>query len=269
MLKQILSKLPQKSQKYDSLDSARIDSSNRTSNSGNGVQSLWLEWRQWSPIYFKDVSNLQKQNLFISKLNLCCDVSNFSDPDKTTAELDLKRQTLIELVDFVSSGSAMFNEPAIAIMCKMCAVNLLRVFPPKYRSNSASGEAKDEEPMFDPAWYNLQLVYDLLLRFISYSSLDAKVAKKYVDHSFILKLLDLFESEDPRERNCLKIILHRIYGKFIVHRSFVRKAVSNIIYRFVFEIEKHNGIAELLEIFGSIISGFSVPLNEKHKMFLS
>ncbi|XWS26076.1 hypothetical protein CRYUN_Cryun27aG0121900 [Craigia yunnanensis] len=38
MLKQILSKLPRKSQKYDSLDSAGIDSSNHTSNSGNGVQ---------------------------------------------------------------------------------------------------------------------------------------------------------------------------------------------------------------------------------------
>ncbi|XWS26075.1 hypothetical protein CRYUN_Cryun27aG0121800 [Craigia yunnanensis] len=162
----------------------------------------------------------------------------------------------------------MFNELAIATMCKICAVYLFRVFPPKYRSNSASGEADDEELMFDPAWSNLQLVYDLLLRFISYSSLDAKVAKKYVDHSFILRLLDLFEFEDPRERDCLKIILHRIYGKFMVHRPFVRKAVSNIIYRFVFETEKHNGITELLEIFGSIINGFDVPLNEEHKMFL-
>ncbi|MBA0597489.1 hypothetical protein Gorai_007293 [Gossypium raimondii] len=40
------------------------------------------------------------------------------------------------------------------------------------------------------------------------------------------------------------------------------------MYRFVFETERHNGIAELLEIFGSIISGFAVPLKEEHKMFL-
>ncbi|XWS15430.1 hypothetical protein CRYUN_Cryun34aG0000100 [Craigia yunnanensis] len=223
MLKQILSTLPRKSQKYDLLDSVGIDSSNHTSNSGNGFQytnigisissRLSVVKRVFSAVFpdsimagveavkpdlsFKDVSNPQKQNLFISKLNLCYDVSDFSDPDKTTAELDLKRHTLIEFFDFVSSGFAMFNEPAIATMCKMCAVNLFRVFPLKYRSNRASGEAKDEEPMFDPAWSNLQLVYDLLLRFISYSSLDAEVAKKYVDHSFILRLLDLIESEDP------------------------------------------------------------------------
>ncbi|XVF49244.1 hypothetical protein PTKIN_Ptkin03bG0253000 [Pterospermum kingtungense] len=294
MLKQILSKIPRKSQKSDSLDSAGIDSGNHTSNSskevqctniGNSISSrLSVVKRVSSAVFpssimagveavepnlsFKDVSNPQKQNLFISKLNLCCEVSDVSDPDKTTAEQDLKRQTLTELVDFVSSGSAKFNEPAIAAMCKMCAANLFRVFPPKYRSNSAGGEAEDDEPMFDPAWSSLQLVYDLLLRFVSYSSLDAKVAKKHVDHSFILRLLDLFESDDPRERDCLKTILHRIYGKFMVHRPFVRKAVSNIIYRFVFETERHNGIAELLEIFGSVISGFAVPLKEEHKIFL-
>ncbi|GLT28969.1 hypothetical protein SLA2020_038670 [Shorea laevis] len=294
MFKQILSKLPRKSSKSTSFDSTGLDSSNQTSNSGNGVQCtnvgsslssrLSVVKRVSSAVFpasimggveavephlsFKDVSNLQKQSLFVSKLNLCCEVSDLCDPAKDVAEQDLERQTLIELVDFVSSGCAKFNEQSMSAMCKMCAINLFRVFPPKYRSNGAIGEADDEEPMFDPAWSNLQIVYDLLLRFISYNSLDAKVAKKYVDHSFILRLLDLFDSEDPRERDCLKTILHRIYGKFMVHRPFIRKAVTNIIYRFVFETEKHNGIAELLEIFGSIISGFALPLKEEHKMFL-
>ncbi|KAF5482086.1 hypothetical protein F2P56_002681 [Juglans regia] len=289
MLKQILSKLPRKLPKADR-DSGGSDSGNTTTNLGSGFQctnvgsalssKLNVVKRVSSAVFptstatgveaveahlsFKDVSNSQKQNLFVSKLNLCCEVHDFNDPDKQ----DIKRQALIELVDFVSAGSAKFTEPAIAALCKMCAVNLFRVFPPKYRSNCAGGETEDEEPMFDPAWSLLQIVYDLLLRFISYSSLDAKVAKKYIDHSFILRLLDLFDSEDPRERDCLKTILHRIYGKFMVHRPFVRKAVSNIIYRFVLETERHNGIAELLEIFGSVISGFALPLKEEHKMFL-
>nr|GEW92682.1 hypothetical protein [Tanacetum cinerariifolium] len=46
-------------------------------------------------------------------------------------------------------------------------------------------------------------------------------------------------------------------------------SVNNIIFIFVFETEKHNGIAELLEIFGSVISGFALPLKKEHKMFLS
>ncbi|KAF6166128.1 hypothetical protein GIB67_023838, partial [Kingdonia uniflora] len=106
-----------------------------------------------------------------------------------------------------------------------------------------------------------------LLRFVASPETDAKIAKRYIDHSFVLRFLDLFDSEDQREREYLRTILHRIYGKFKVHRPFIRKAINNIFYRFIFETEKHNGVAELLEILGSIINGFALPL-EEHKLFL-
>ena len=44
--------------------------------------------------------------------------------------------------------------------------------------------------------------------------------------------------------------------------------INNIFYRFVYETERHNGVAELLEILGSIINGFALPLKEEHKIFL-
>ena len=34
------------------------------------------------------------------------------------------------------------------------------------------------------------------------------------------------------------------------------------------QTERHNGVAELLEILGSIINGFALPLKEEHKTFL-
>ncbi|EEF45956.1 serine/threonine protein phosphatase 2A 57 kDa regulatory subunit B' kappa isoform [Ricinus communis] len=286
MFKQFLSKLPRKSSKPESTESTRTESPSvqRCNNSSpaSGVKSNGPK-RTSSAVFpasvvagieplvpFKDVPSAERMNLFVSKVSLCCVTFDFTDPTKNTLEKDVKKQTLLELLDFVASGSMKFSEPAILAMCRMCAVNLFRVFQQNYRSNSISmSENEDnDEPMFDPAWPHLQIVYDLLLRFITSSCLDAKVAKKYIDHSFILRLLDLFDSEDPRERDCLKTILHRVYGKFMVHRPFVRKAISNIFYRFVFETEKHNGIAELLEIFGSIISGFALPLKEEHKIFL-
>ena len=218
---------------------------------------------------FKDVPNGEKPNLFVSKVSLCCVVFDFSDPNKNSAEKDFKRQALVDLVNYVESASSRFMEPMVAACCRMFAINLFRVFPPNCRSSSSGGgEGEEEEPMFDPAWPHLHLVYDLLLKFIGSSSLDAKVGKKYFDHTFIVRLLELFDSEDPRERDCLKTILHRIYGKFMVHRPFIRKAVSNIFYHFVFETDRHNGIAELLEVFGSVISGFAMPLKEEHKIFL-
>ncbi|XP_078064170.1 serine/threonine-protein phosphatase 2A 56 kDa regulatory subunit epsilon isoform-like, partial [Mustelus asterias] len=38
--------------------------------------------------------------------------------------------------------------------------------------------------------------------------------------------------------------------------------------RFIYESEHFNGVAELLEILGSIINGFALPLKAEHKQFL-
>ncbi|XP_065873667.1 serine/threonine protein phosphatase 2A 57 kDa regulatory subunit B' theta isoform-like [Euphorbia lathyris] len=219
---------------------------------------------------FKDVPNSEKPDLFIKMLKLCCVVFDFIDPTKNLKEKEIKRQTLLELVDYVTSVSGKFTETAIQEVIKMVSTNLFRTLTPQQRQHKVVDgvDLEDEEPSMDPAWPHLQLVYEIFLRFVASSETDVKLAKKYVDQRFILKLLDLFDSEDPREREYSKTILHRIYGKFMVHRPFIRKAINNIFYQFIFETEKHNGIAELLEILGSIINGFALPLKEEHKLFL-
>jgi serine/threonine-protein phosphatase 2A regulatory subunit B' len=128
--------------------------------------------------------------------------------------------------------------------------------------------SSNESQALEPAWPHLQIVYEFLLRFIISTETDQKLLKKYITTEFVSRLLLLFDSEDPRERDYQKTILHRIYGKFMPLRSFIRKAVNNVFFRFVYESERHNGIAELLEILGSIINGFALPLKPEHKQFL-
>ncbi|GKA63392.1 serine/threonine protein phosphatase 2A 57 kDa regulatory subunit B' kappa isoform-like protein [Tanacetum coccineum] len=292
MIKQFLAKIPRKSSKPDAAD-ADSSSSNITTDVGNSgflntynaISSRLNTVKKMSSsifpasimsggemidphVPFKDVQSSDKQRLLISKLNICSKLYGFHDQNQASMEKDVKRQTLLEIIDFLASESPKLTEPAMFAICNMCGNNIFRDFPPKRSSHQPRGETEVDEPSFDPAWSHLQLVYEILLRFLSQGSLDPKVAKQYINHSFILRLLDLFDTEDPRERDCLKSILHRVYGKFMVHRPFIRMVVSNIIYRFVFETEKHNGIAELLEIFGSVISGFALPLKKEHKMFL-
>jgi hypothetical protein len=67
----------------------------------------------------------------------------------------------------------------------------------------------------------------------------------------------------------LKTTLHRIYGKFLNLRSYIRRSINNVFFQFIYETERFNGIAELLEILGSIINGFALPLKEEHKLFLT
>nr|CAD1837056.1 unnamed protein product [Ananas comosus var. bracteatus] len=219
---------------------------------------------------FRDVASSEKQSVFIKKLNLCCAVFDFTDPTKNLKEKEVKRQTLSELVEYVASVNGKFTEIAMLEITKMVSINLFRSLTSPPRENKAieGFDLEEEEPIMDPAWPHLQYVYEFFLRFVMSPQTDAKLAKRYIDHSFVLRLLDLFDSEDPREREYLKTTLHRIYGKFMVHRPFIRKAINNIFYRFIFETEKHNGIAELLEILGSIINGFALPLKEEHKLFL-
>ena len=146
----------------------------------------------------------------------------------------------------------------------MIAGNIFRSMPPQ----SEDFDPEEDEPSLEPTWSHLQVVYEFFLRFVVSSEVVAKVAKKYVNQEFVRRLLDIMDSEDPRERDYLKTILHRIYGKFMHLRSFIRQSIRHIFYRFVYETERHNGIGELLEILGSIINGFAIPLKDEHVRFL-
>ncbi|CAL4996625.1 unnamed protein product [Urochloa decumbens] len=243
----------------------------RNAGAGAGVSNGFIASAGYEALpSFRDVPASEKPNLFLRKLAMCCVMFDFTDPTKDVKEKEIKRQMLLELVDYITSATGKFPEPVVQEVIKMVSVNLFRGPAPAPRENKVleSFDMEEEEPVMDPAWPHLQIVYELFLRFIQSPETDAKLAKRYIDHGFIIRLLDLFDSEDPREREYLKTILHRIYGKFMVHRPFIRKAINNIFYRFIFETEKHNGIAELLEILGSIINGFALPLKEEHKLFL-
>lgn len=214
----------------------------------------------------KDTPLTKREALFSQKLELCCVVFNFDVRTSNKRGKELKRVTLLELVDYVNSagGQKVFSEAMMPGIIKMVSANLFRTLPPQ----SDDYDPEEDEPVLEPSWPHLQVVYEFFLRFIVSAEVKSKNAKKYVTQSFCTKLIDLFDSEDPRERDYLKTILHRIYGKFMSYRSFVRKTISNAFYSFVYETERHNGIGEMLEILGSIINGFALPLKTEHVVFL-
>lgn len=292
MFKQIFSKLPRKSPKASeqvgsgsgnhivhSKPGNPSDSNARHDDGNNGValgMNVHPNNGDLSHLYdealpaLKDVANSEKPGLFVKKLRMCSVVFDFTHAAKHLKEKEIKRQTLVELVDHVTSANAKFSETVIQEVVKMVSVNVFRTPNPQPRDNKVVDglDVEEDEPSMDPSWPHLQVVYELFLRFVASPELEAKLAKRYINQSFVLKLLDLFDSEDPREREYLKITLHRIYGKFMVHRPFIRKAINNVFFGLIFETDKHNGIAELLEILGSIINGFALPLKEEHKLFL-
>ncbi|CAI5481611.1 unnamed protein product [Closterium sp. Yama58-4] len=218
----------------------------------------------------RDVAAAEKQALFIRKVQLCAHVVDFSDPMAHVREKEVKRQALLEVVDAVNAGTGRFTDAAFTSLTRMLEANLFRPLPPSAHemAGAESLEAEEEEATMEAAWPHLQMVYEVLLRYVVSQDTDAKVAKRYIDQRFILRLLALFDSQDPRERDYVKTIVHRIYGKFMVHRPFIRRAIKAIFFRFIYEDQRHRGVAELLEILGSIINGFALPLKDEHKLFL-
>jgi len=218
---------------------------------------------------FKDVPLSERQSLFIRKLQLCSRQMDFHSTDVEIGKnRELKRLNLLEIMDYINNTKNVFNEQTFQDITDMISSNLFRGLAPNTQPMHGQYDPEEDEPLLEVSWPHLQYVYEFLLRFVVSNETDPKVVKQYIDQQFLLKLLNLFDSEDPRERDYLKTILHRIYGKFMPYRAFIRKAINNIFFRFIYETERHNGIAELLEILGSIINGFALPLKEEHKTFL-
>ncbi|KAE8701861.1 G2/mitotic-specific cyclin-1-like [Hibiscus syriacus] len=209
-----------------------------------------------------------KHKEFLSAISDCSLVFTFTDPQESPSQQDLKRLRLIQLVSLLKSLRKPLHEHLVSRLVSMVSVNLFRPLPPPSNSTSIISALPDDDELstFTPLWPHLQLVYDILLRLVV--NLDPKKLKDYIDHRFIRNLLFLFQSEDPREREGLKNVFHRIYSRFTSYRSFMRKAMSDLFLHYIFETERHYGIGELLEIWGSIINGFGVPLKEEHKLFL-
>lgn len=217
----------------------------------------------------KDAATNEQEELFIQKIRQCCVLFDFaSEPLSDLKCKEVKRLALSEMVDYVTTQKNVISEPIYPEVVNMFAVNLFRTLPPSQNPSGAEFDPEEDEPTLEAAWPHLQYVYEFFLRFLESSDFQPNLAKPYIDQKFVLQLLELFDSEDPRERDFLKTTLHRIYGKFLGLRAYIRKQINNIFYRFIYETERHNGIGELLEILGSIINGFALPLKEEHKVFL-
>jgi len=209
----------------------------------------------------------ERSELFRRKLEVCAVVFDFHH-DTQQREKEAKRQTLLEIVEYVNNTRNCFNEALMQDVVEMVGANIFRALQTRNKDPLAFSDPEDDEPALERAWPHLQIVYEFFLRFVVSNDVDPKIAKRFVDQNFMLKLLELFDSEDPRERDYLKTILHRIYGKFMALRSFIRRAIQHVFFKVIYECETHNGVGELLEILGSIINGFALPLKDEHKDFL-
>ena len=90
------------------------------------------------PIVLEDLPALRdevpakREEVFRRKLALCSVIFNFNDPESEVNNKDRKRQTLLELVDYVNTpaGQQIFSESIMSDVVVMVKSNLGRSLPP-------------------------------------------------------------------------------------------------------------------------------------------
>ena len=230
-------------------------------------------------VSFSNVAPNEWYNLFKRKLAVA---STIMDVSVTPLEIvTYKSQILKELLQFISECHRLpfefdpWHEPVI----EMFKVNVFRDSGPLINPYGAIYDPEEDEPVLDSDWPHLQLVFELFVRFLESPKFNTNSCRRLINQNFLVNLMKLFDSEDPRLRDYAKTVLHRIYGKFLQLRPLVRKLIQNFFIECIEEDDlnsrailknltvKHN-CAELLEILGSIVNGFAVPLREEHSNFL-
>uniref|UniRef100_M4DLF7 Uncharacterized protein n=1 Tax=Brassica campestris TaxID=3711 RepID=M4DLF7_BRACM len=227
MFKQILGKLPKKPSSakfWDNGESQAPDNSHhqgddevRSQSSSNGdCVSVEVLPR------LKDVS-------ISEKLRLCCVVFDFAaEPQVNLKEKEIKRQTLLEYV--ISSGNAKFPESVIQEAVEIVSANLFFFF--------LIGFGRSRRRIFEPFLASLADCLRVPSKTrVASPNTDAKISKKYIDPTFVLNLLHLFDSEDQKERETERAL----YLWNNDHVSDLVRQNSRIILPIVFPALEKNG----------------------------
>ncbi|ONK64312.1 uncharacterized protein A4U43_C07F24380 [Asparagus officinalis] len=205
----------------------------------------------------------------LSLISNCNTLFTFRNPSESPSLQDLKRHSLLHILSILRTSKSRINPLILSPLFSMISTNLFRSLPATgFPFLSSEYSFDDDAPpmVLSPLWPHLHIIYDILSVLIA--NIDPISLQSHIDNPFLLNLLTLFQSEDPRERDRLKNIYHQLYSKMTNKRLFMRRSMSNTFLHFVFEADRHCGIGELLEICGSIINGFTTPLKEEHKVFL-
>jgi len=237
--------------------------------------SLWSstshslpQWRQIldGPALL-EVEVEEQHDLLARKLDRCSVLLSFSIHDEQ-ADRDIEQKTaqLEEILDFVTHNFSQCNKSMLIDIVSMVKKNIVRVLPPENLFHKHEDEENDLYE--EPSWPHLRLVYEIFLKILENPHFEPNSLKTVINRTLLTQIFQLFESSDSRERDNLKTTLHRIYGNFLMLRSFIRDSISNLCLCFLEHQRPVVGISEVLEVLGAIIKGLSSPLKLEHRSFL-
>ena len=151
----------------------------RISDFGKKAKSIKLEGLFNSHSFetipkFKDVPEPQRIELFKAKLRLCRESFNFRDSKIDIEEKELKKNSLLELVDYLNANPNVYCKSVLSELMKTVSANIFRALGRgSPQAKTPTMDPDEDEPNLEEAWPHYQIVYELLLKFIMTREIEA------------------------------------------------------------------------------------------------
>lgn len=149
-------------------------------------------------------------------------------------------------------------------------------FEAEATTTSDDDDKPDEVTNFE--WHHHRAyMYDLALATVQHAhpqSFPIALAKRIFDAAFIRGLVERFYVHDPSEEvEVAKLLLHRVYAKYVSLRRCFRSSMNDVIEAYIFNDQYCVGMSEILDVYAAIISGFVKPLKKEnvelfHRVFI-
>lgn len=177
------------------------------------------------------------QALFREKLELCCVTFDFFNVNAFMVEKNKKKLILEELIDHTKPESDItFSEETVKALVKMIRINLFNApLPPVSHEEELFGFSEVDEVILETMWTHAQPVYQLFLNFIVHRNAETNIVRRHITPPFIRRFMELFDVDDAREREYVKTLLHRMYGRFLSYRAGMRKMIAHTFHHVVYE----------------------------------
>lgn len=114
----------------------------------------------------------------------------------------------------------------------------------------------------------IQYVYKMIISVIISPGFSKESVKKWITQKFIINLIYQLKRETDIERNYAKLLLYKIYTKFIGLREDIIVVAMNVMSEYLIYNSEEYGIKELLEVYNCIIGGLKKPIKQKYLDYL-
>lgn len=217
------------------------------------------------PLLKSDSPGYEQEELFVQKLQQCCVIYNFKYPDMDVYEKNLKIEALNNMLNYIVKARNILTDRVHEAILQMVSHNLFRSLSCNVYANL---NRDPNDPILDESWPHLEMVYNVFLSFLESDDLKTSCIEHIINDKFVLEILKLCDSSDPRERSFIKWAIFHVYCKFPGMRQFIEQQINNIIYEFIYTSEDFNGINELLWVMSSIFEHCILGVDEERREYL-